>query len=567
MITLPEPALAGVRFEGGAIAVMRDGVRLVADIYRPVPTSASPGPWPVLLMRQPYGRDIASTVVYAHPSWYARQGFLVVVQDVRGRGDSEGNFYPFRNEIEDGYDTVLWAAALPEANGRVGMYGFSYQGSTQLLAALSNPLPLKALAPHMTAFDLHSGWFYRGGLLQLSTTLGWAGQMLREDSRRRGDREAEAALDENWPQSGRLSSHFPVRAAPPLTHLALPTYAKDWLEHPEADDYWAEFNLLDRVAELGLPMFHLSGWYDFYLRGSIDGYRAIAARHAGQFLLAAPWTHLPWGPQTAVGFLGSAAAAETDAQLAAWFHHWLDHETPPTALPASLNGCRYFVLGANTWHQTEVWPPKDTTWQTWFLDGGGRANSRFGDGRLSLEPPGVDSPDDLFNYDPEVPVLAPGGNQGGHATFGPHELSAQQQGNNLLVYTSPPFAAALTVAGHPACVIQVQSSAEETAFVVRLSRVTPDTRATFLCLGAVKVAAVDGAEIRVALDPVAARFEAGDCLRIDVASSAFPLLIRHPNTRTDPASVERPGDFLRALQIVRHNATFPSRLELPVLNP
>ena len=163
MIALPKNSCVGVEIECGVVALMRDGCRLMADIYRPAPTLESPGPWPVLLMRQPYGRDIASTVVYAHPTWYARRGFLVVIQDVRGRGDSDGAFYTFRNEIEDGYDTVRWAAALPGANGRVGMYGFSYQGSTQLLAALARPPELRALAPHMTAFDLYSGWFYRGG--------------------------------------------------------------------------------------------------------------------------------------------------------------------------------------------------------------------------------------------------------------------------------------------------------------------------------------------------------------------------------------------------------------------
>ncbi|EIP98579.1 putative hydrolase, CocE/NonD family [Opitutaceae bacterium TAV1] len=560
MITLPENAVSGVSFEGGALARMRDGVRLVADIYRPAPTPAAPGPWPVLLMRQPYGRDIASTVVYAHPVWFARRGFMVVVQDVRGRGDSEGEFYAFRQESEDGYDTVLWAAGLPGSNGRVGMYGFSYQASTQLLAALARPAPLRALAPHMTAFDLYSGWFYRDGLLQLSTTVGWAGQMLREDSRRLHS-PAEPALDENWLASGRLSHHLPVRDAPALTHPGLPSYGGDWLRHPAYDDYWREFDLLRRVGDLGLPMFHLSGWYDFYLRGSVDGYRAMAASHPHQFLLASPWVHIPWGPAVGGAHLGPAAEPVVDELLAAWFHHWLDHEKPSG--PPPLAGCRYFLLGENAWRDAPAWPPPGSGPQSWFLAGGGRANSRFGDGRLSTD--GPSGPDDLFTYDPEVPVLAPGGNVNGHATFGPHDLSTQQQGNNLLVYTSPPLAADLVVAGDPVCTLHVQSSAAETAFVARLSRVLPDGKAIFLTLGAARVRARDGAEVRIALDPVAVRFAAGERIRLDVASSAFPLLIRHPDTLTDPASVSRAGDFVRALQIVKHDSDHPSRLELPTL--
>lgn len=557
-------ACAGVVLECGAVARMRDGCRLVADIYRPEPTPASPGPWPVLLMRQPYGRDIASTVVYAHPTWFARKGFIVVVQDVRGRGDSEGEFYCFRSEGTDGHDTVRWAAALPGANGRVGMYGFSYQASTQLLAALGRPPELRALAPHMTAFDLYSGWFYRDGLLQLSTTLGWASQMLREDSRRRGA-ESEAELDANWQNTGRLSGLLPVRDLRPLVNADLPGYGADWLRNPEAGGYWQEFDLLARVDELGLPMFHLSGWYDLYLRGSVDGYRAMARAHSNQFLLATPWVHLPWGNLTGGADFGPEAVPAVDEMMAAWFHHWLDHEQPSAPLPANLSGCRYFVLGENAWRQAAAWPPPEAMTETWFLSSAGRANSRFGDGKLGREP--ASGPDDIFNYDPEVPVAAPGGNQGGHAAFGPHDLAAQQQGINLLVYDTPVFAADAVLAGDAACVLHVTSSAPETSFVARLSRVTREGRAIFLTLGAARTRARQGAEVRIKLDPVAVRLGAGEKLRLDVASSAFPLLVRHPNTEVDPASVARASEFRRALQLVHHDAARPSHAELPFLSP
>lgn len=561
---LPPAACADVVIECGVAAAMRDGCKLVADIYRPVPTAASPGPWPVLLMRQPYGRDIASTVVYAHPTWYARRGFLVVIQDVRGRGDSEGEFYTFRHETDDGFDTVAWAAALPGSNGRVGMYGFSYQGSTQLLAALARPPALRALAPHMTAFDLYSGWFYRSGLLQLSTTLGWASQMLREDSRRSSHPDApaaERALDQNFLNSGALANAFPLPAATPFTHPALPTYGADWLTHSAYDAYWREFDLLARVADLGLPMFHLSGWYDFYLRGSVDGYRATAAAHPNQFLLAGPWSHIPWGRQIGAADLGPAAVPAIDELQAAWFHHWLDHETP--AAPAPLSGTCYFVLGENKWRTAPSWPPATTT-TPWYLASDGRANSRFGDGRL--DPATASGPDDMFNYDPEVPVAAPGGNQGGHVGWGPHELSAQQQSLNLLCYTSAPLSSPLVIAGHAQLILHALSSAPETSFVARLSRVTPDGRAHFLTLGAtIARVQTEPGEITLELDPTAVRFEAGDCLRIDVASSAFPLLVRHPNTLASPASITRPAEFRRALQVVYHDSARPSRILLPVL--
>src|SRR5580658_3493862 len=177
-----KPALidlgSGVSLERGVRCRTSDGVHLVSDHYYPYGL----GPNPTLLMRQPYGRDIASTVTYAHPVWFASHGYNVVIQDVRGRGDSEGDFYPFRHEARDGAETIRWLRARSESNGKVGMYGFSYQGLTQLLAAAEQPEGLVCIAPAMTACDLYSGWFYQGGALRLSSTLGWGLQMLKEDA-------------------------------------------------------------------------------------------------------------------------------------------------------------------------------------------------------------------------------------------------------------------------------------------------------------------------------------------------------------------------------------------------
>ena len=192
---------------------MRDGVELVSDHYHP-PQS---GPQPTLLMRQPYGREIASTVVYAHPVWFARHGYNVVIQDVRGRGDSDGDFYPFRHEGADGADTIAWLRARPESNGRVGMYGFSYQGITQLLAAAEQPEGLQCISPGMTACDLYHGWFYQGGALRLSFALGWGLQLLKEDARRKRLREASDRLEQAWAQ---LASQTSVLAHPRASCLA-----------------------------------------------------------------------------------------------------------------------------------------------------------------------------------------------------------------------------------------------------------------------------------------------------------------------------------------------------------
>jgi len=214
----------GVTLERGVDCRMHDGVLLRSDHYY----AAGGGPHPTLLMRQPYGRDIASTVVYAHPIWFARHGYNVVIQDVRGRGGSQGAFYPFRHEGKDGAETVAWLRSRPECNGRIGMYGFSYQGATQLLAAAEQPQGLECIAPAMTACDLYRGWFYHNGALRLASTLGWGLQMLKEDARRLGLHEASAKLEAAWSNVRAQPSHLPYARHPAISDPGLPSYVRDW---------------------------------------------------------------------------------------------------------------------------------------------------------------------------------------------------------------------------------------------------------------------------------------------------------------------------------------------------
>ena len=196
---------SGVRLKRGVECKLADEAILVSDHYYP----AGEGPWPTLLMRQPYGRDIASTVVYAHPVWFARHGYHVAIQDVRGRGASGGDFYPFRSEARDGAETIAWLRAHPACNGRIGMYGFSYQGLTQLLAASEQPAGLECIAPHMTATDLYAGWFYHQGALRLASSLGWGIQLMREDARRLGLHDANAKLEAAWANVRAQAAYVP----------------------------------------------------------------------------------------------------------------------------------------------------------------------------------------------------------------------------------------------------------------------------------------------------------------------------------------------------------------------
>jgi putative CocE/NonD family hydrolase len=260
--------------------------------------------------------------------------------------------------------------------------------------------------------------------------------------------------------------------------------------------------------------------------------------------------------------MGPEARLDVDALLVAWFDHWLrDRPRDPRTV-----GAQVFALGENRWRQAPAWPPPGGSRQDWFLGSGGRANSLFGDGRLDRA--GARGPCDQFIYDPHVPVLAPGGQADGSLAWGPADLGPGQQANNLLVYSAA-LDAPLRIAGSPRCRLFVRSSAPDTAFVARLSRVTPAGAAVFLSLGAARLR--DGApgpdgstELVVPLDDTCCRFEAGDGLRLDVASSAYPMLALHPNTAASPNRVASAAEFRRARQIVYHDARRPSALELPV---
>jgi putative CocE/NonD family hydrolase len=566
----------GVRLERRVAIRMSDGVTLYSDHYYP---PGPPAPRPTLLMRQPYGRDIASTVVYAHPAWFARHGYNVVIQDVRGRGDSEGDFYPFRNEARDGAETIAALRKRPECSGKVGMYGFSYQGMTQLLAAAQQPEGLVCIAPAQTAYDLYHGWFYHNGALRLASTLGWGLQMLKEDARRRGLREASRRLERAWANLSAQYLETPYADHPAIQSEGLPTYVCDWIKHDSPSEYWATLDISQSVAKINIPVLHLSGWYDTYLKGSIDGFLALRSQAAPeardhQYLVAGPWIHIPWGDRIGPANLGPEAALDTDALLLRWFNHWLRDSGEWADEPR----IRHFALGENKWHSATEWPAPN---YTHYLHSEGRANSSKGNGLLTAEVPGSglrvegsgsrapDSPPDLFVYDPEVPVVAPGGLAN---IAGPSNQALLEMGNNLLVYTSAPLAAALHIFGTPEVELYASTSAFHADMVAKLIHLRANGDANFLCIGIARSTYLfphdyvpDTPHLwRFALEPTSCVFAPGDRMRLEIASSAFPLYDRDSSTAV-PARHADSWNWCRSTQTIFHDAARPSAIHLPVV--
>jgi len=563
----PFPGLPEVTIERNAPCRTRDGVTLYADVHRP----PGEGPWPVLLMRDPYDKTGAQTGSgYAHPSWWARQGYLTVVQDTRGRFRSEGAFSPFVHEARDGYDAVEWAARLPGADGRVAMYGFSYPGAVQLLAAAERPPSLVTICPAFTSSRYHEGWTYQGGALHLAFAASWAAGLAYDGARGRGDAAAMAALERAAADPAWYAA-LPLEDCAPLTRESAPYYF-DWLEHASYDDYWRATSVAEDYGRIQVPALHVGGWYDIFLAGTVGSFVELERRVGRQKLLVGPWTHGPWAP---VG--GSAGGPEAgwtavcDWQLR-WLGHWLKgRETGVLDRPVTA-----FVLG-DGWRDLDGWPPPASRAVDWYLHSGGRANSRFGDGTLSPGPPG-DEPPDVFTYDPLVPVVSRGGHSCCNAAvtpMGPASQREAEEWRDVLCYTSAPLAEDLTLLGDVTATLHAASSAVDTDFTAKLCLVDPDGESVNLKQGIVRARYRDSLaepsllepgriyEYRIALGPIGVRVPTGHRLRLNVSSSDFPHWDRNLNTG-GPLGREGRERAVVATQTVLHDRARPSRLTLPV---
>ena len=250
---------------------MRDGVSLVADIYRP----KAEGRLPVLLTRTPYNRKDPATGMFL-----ASQGYVVILQDTRGRFDSEGEFYPFRNEADDGYDTIEWAARLPYADGRVGMFGGSYVGATQMLAASSNPPHLVGIFPYVTAMEYYEGWTYEGGALMQWFASSWTSGLTEDTVRRK-----TAALNRSKQWIEQLpADDYRLFNAPAAAEVA--PYFRDWVEHETNDDYWRKIKVSDSYGKMNIKALHAGGWHDIFSGGTIRNYVEMRKQAATE---AEPW--------------------------------------------------------------------------------------------------------------------------------------------------------------------------------------------------------------------------------------------------------------------------------------
>ncbi len=600
-----------IRKEKSIFVPMRDGVRLSTDLYFPEGVA---GKLPIVMIRTPYGKHRFSTTEGTVPL-FVQQGYVVAIQDTRGRYESEGRYQSKNADRNDGYDTVDWLVDQRWSNGKVGTFGCSYSGDVQLVLGAAQHPSHAAMIPQASTASYNRGGrpfaSFNGGAMELAETVGWfldSGSKVFHGPPEWIDRQ-------EWFQSEQSDFFSTGYRAPRggmsreeimAIYEALPVadaVRNAGMPHTDYEDYapsTPESDYFDSLADLvwpddafDTPALYIDSWYDYGPGNVLKLFNQMRAnapsREArdNQFVIVAPSTHCNWGSateNTMVGErdLGDARKDFVDLYLR-WFERWLKGvDNGVTDMPR----VQYYLMGANEWRGAESWPVEGTVTQEWYLDSGGRANSRFGDGTLSRSMPTGDAPDsdapdpsaaDTYVYDPTTPVLGRGGQAcctGLEAAAGGYDQSAIEMRNDVLVYTSPPLDEGIEVAGFLQVVLYVSSDARDTDFTAKLVDVYPDGRAFNLQEGVLRMRyredlrrpvwmeAGEVYEIRLDLEATANYFGEGHRIRLEVSSSNFPRWDRNLNTGGNNYD-EVEG--VPARNTVHHSAEYPSHVLLPAV--
>jgi putative CocE/NonD family hydrolase len=574
----------------------RDGVTLYADVIRP----DEPGRFPVLLSRTPYNKK--GTDDPNGPNFlFARYGYVSVVQDCRGRFQSEGEYDTIFQEIADGYDAVEWAARLPWSNGRVGTTGQSYLGLTQYMIACNDPMPpsLQVMAPVSASSDYHASWiFHTGGASMWGWIVPYAIFKGLNTLRRKNRNDLFEKMKE-YVEGGEFpllrQTRFGLNAFTPLTdqwyrHLPI----KDWIEllretapyfadhiaHADDGEYWYRANVNRHAASVSVPMLHVTSWYDIFGEGAQNAYRSIKTQSRfqkardGQRLIIGPWGHLlPYTVPSSRGTgdidFGPAALIDLSETLARWFDYWLKDvdngvmDEPPVTI---------FTLGENKWRSLPDWPPPNVRQIPYYLHSQRGANSVRGDGVLSTAPPDEENAD-RFVYDPDNPVPSLGGANLA-IDMGVQDQRPVEERDDVLVYTSEPLEQPLEITGPVSVVLWASSSAVDTDFTAKLVDVHPDGYAQNLLDGIIRARYRESAshprlmeagrpyKFTIDLWATSNLFLRGHRIRLEISSSNFPRFDRNLNTG------EAFGEGVKGIaarQTVYHERAMASHVLLPVM--
>ena len=552
----------------------RDGVTLFADIYRP----SGDGAFPVLLQRTPYNKDNAAR--FARKA--VAHGFMVVVQDVRGRYTSEGDWYTFKHETDDGYDTVEWAAALPHSNGKVGMFGGSYVGATQMLAAIGHPPHLAGICPVVTASNYHENWTYQGGAFEQWFDESWTSGLAQDTLDRAIHKDTNALVGDpvlpltNYP----IFNLQPIANGSQLTRDLAP-YFLDWLAHPTYDSYWKQWSIEENYDKIQVPALTIAAWYDLFQGGSLRNYHGLRdhagneAARSNQRLLIIIGGHAGSARKVGDVDFGPDAAFDEDAVTLDWYDYLFLDKQNKFADPA--HPVRIFVMGKNEWRNEAAWPLARAQDTPYYLDSAGKANSSAGDGTLVTAKPAKDL-SDTFVYDPANPVPTVGGPlccDSNHLEPGPRDQREVEARSDVLIYSTPPLQEDMEVTGPVTLDLFAKSSAVDTDFTAKLVDVWPSGFAQNLTEGILRASFRESTlgqpkpivpgqiyEYKIDLWSTSNVFLKGHRIRLEVSSSNFPRFDRNLNTGKHAADS---SDYVKATNTILHDSEHPSAVVLPVV--
>jgi len=556
-VTVSLPLLAqqpyGIKAEFNRRVAMRDGVELSADVYRP----DAPGRFPVIFYRTPYTKPGA----YQYAKQFVPQGYVFVAMDIRGRGDSDGKFIPYRNDGLDGYDSIEWCARQEWSNGKVGTIGGSYNGRIQWLTAITRPPHLTTMIVLVTPSDPFVE-FPTG--LPIPMEISWyhltAGHVLQN---------LEAV---DWKA---VMQHMPLVDMDDAAGRPNP-YWDEEIDHAKAGPFWDALRYQNHYDRVNIPVLHISGWYDDEQVGTPLNFIGMTsasqpeAVRTGQKLVMGPWPHAV-NSVSKLGEVdfGPTAKIDMDGLWLRWFDHWLKGADNGIAKEPPVH---IFVMGSNKWVDDNEWPIAGTQYTKYFLTSGGGANTLSGDGKLSSTAPAKE-PTDTYTYNPAdpTPFIT-------NATFsqvgGPDDYRPVEQRNDVLVYTSEPVAADTLVCGPVLARIYAASSAKDTDFMAKLLDVWPEGFAERLTDGMVRTRFRTGMDRPQLIEPgkvnaydidlwnTCQMFLKGHRIRVEVASAAFPKYDRNPNTG-DPLG--KSARIETAEQHIYHDAEHPSFILLPIV--
>jgi putative CocE/NonD family hydrolase len=510
---------------------MRDGATLKADVFRP----AGGDKWPVVIIRTPYDRQLGSSFgMQMNAVQLAAAGYAVVVQDVRGRFASEGDFTPFLHEGQDGVDSIAWCAEQPWSTGRVGSTGSSYVGFVQVLAAKECPDALKAWVPSVTTIDARTGWVYEGDALCLGFDLSWGLGLMSTDPR---TQDVGSILDalESWPATARI----PIEENP-IFDQPSGRWVRDWATRKDDAAFWAAQAGFG-VEQTTAPALQIGGWYDLFHHGTFGLHDALARGNAGsqhRFVMG-PWDHSPMPLASGSGNVdfGPRAAFDLTAAQRDWFD-WLLHEGSEPDWPAN----RMFITGINRWESFETWPPPVDPIELALGANGTLNDAATGSGEA------------VFVTDPEDPTPTVGGRLCCALYLlpvGSRWQDARAKRPDVVRFMTEPVSQPLTALGPVTA--EIWSTSDREIGDVHVTLVDIDYRGSsrYLADGIARKQLTPGepACFTVDLGQVGHVVQPGHRLGIDVAAMSFPRFDLAPACGSSQRTIVFGGDYRSKLTI------------------